>query len=48
MILRLRVVEGVSYRRIGELLGMPVGTVGTLLLRARRALAESLRRGTLS
>lgn len=47
-ILRLRVMEEMSYRRIGELMGMPVGTVGTLLLRARKALAESLRRGSVS
>lgn len=38
----LRHLEGWSYRQIGELLGMPVDTVETRLVRARRLLREML------
>lgn len=39
----LRYLEGLSYRQIAELLGMPVDTVETRLVRARRLLRETLR-----
>ena len=39
----LRHVEGWSYRQIGEVLSMPVDTVETRLVRARRLLREALR-----
>lgn len=41
----LRHVEGLSYAEIAELLGAPVDTVGTRLVRARRMLRERLSRG---
>ena len=36
-------VEGESYEAIAERLKVPIGTVATWILRARRALAEALR-----
>ena len=39
----LRHVEGWSYRQIGEVMSMPVDTVETRLVRARRLLREALR-----
>lgn len=39
----LRHVEGLTYARIGELLGIPAGTVAWSLHRARRSLRSSLR-----
>jgi RNA polymerase sigma-70 factor (ECF subfamily) len=39
----LREVEGLSYQEIADTLGIPVPTVKTRLLRARRALQEALR-----
>lgn len=38
----LRHLEDMSYQRIGELLGLPVDTVETRLVRARRLLREQL------
>jgi len=38
----LRHTEGMSYRQIGELLGLPPDTVETRLVRARRMLRERL------
>jgi len=38
----LREVEGLSYQDIADTLGVPVPTVKTRLLRARRTLAEAL------
>ena len=42
-VLHLREVEGWSYRRIADHYGVPVGTVETLLFRARRALRREFR-----
>ncbi len=39
----LRHVHGWSYREIGEVLDMPVDTVETRLVRARRQLREALK-----
>lgn len=39
----LRHLEDWSYARIGEALGLPVETVETRLVRARRLLRESLK-----
>lgn len=44
-VLVLRVAHGLSYRRIAETLGLPVETVETRLLRARRQLRRKLDRG---
>lgn len=41
--LRLFHVEGLGYREISERLEVPVGTVGTWVLRARQSLATTLR-----
>lgn len=38
--------EGKSYAEIAQKLGVPVGTVATWILRARRALAEHLTEGS--
>jgi RNA polymerase sigma-70 factor (ECF subfamily) len=38
-------VEELDYRAIAERLGVPIGTVGTWLLRGRRALARALETG---
>lgn len=40
----LRHLENWSYRQIGQTLGLPVDTVGTRLVRARRMLAETMER----
>lgn len=45
LLIRLFTVEGRGYREIAELLRMPIGTVGTLLARTRRRLAEALEDG---
>jgi RNA polymerase sigma factor (sigma-70 family) len=42
-VLHLREVEGWSYRHIADHYGVPVGTVETLLFRARRALRREFR-----
>ena len=39
----LRHVNGWSYRQIGELMGLPVDTVETRLVRARRQLRDALK-----
>jgi len=39
----LREIEGLSYARISEILGIPLGTVMSRLARARRILREMLR-----
>ena len=39
----LKHLEGLSYAQIGEVLGLPVDTVETRLVRARRLLREALR-----
>lgn len=41
----LREVEGLSYAEIAEALQLPVATVKTRLLRARRALEQAVRHG---
>jgi RNA polymerase sigma-70 factor (ECF subfamily) len=38
----LREVEGLAYAQIGDVLGVPVGTVMSRLARARRRLAQAL------
>lgn len=42
-VLVLREFEGLRYREIAELLGVPIGTVMSRLYDARRMLAESIR-----
>jgi RNA polymerase sigma-70 factor, ECF subfamily len=39
---RLWAIDGLSYQQISERLGIPLGTVGTRLLRARHAVREHL------
>jgi RNA polymerase sigma-70 factor, ECF subfamily len=41
-VVELRWVQGSSYQRISQKLGIPLGTVGTRLLRAHRRLRELL------
>ncbi len=41
----LREFEGLRYREIAELLGIPIGTVMSRLYSARKALAKTLREG---
>ena len=36
-------ITGVAYEEIGEILGKPVNTVGTLISRAKRSLSQSLK-----
>jgi RNA polymerase sigma-70 factor (ECF subfamily) len=42
-VLILRELEGMSYREIAEITGMPVGTVMSSLARARRCLGQALK-----
>ena len=42
--LLLRAVRGMSYRQIGDVLGVPVTTVETRLVRARRMVREEIER----
>ncbi len=44
-VLVLRAVRGLSYKQIGEILGVPVTTVETRLARARRMVRAELERG---
>ncbi len=41
----LRELEGLSYKEIGDVTGVPIGTVMSRLARARRRLQEALRDG---
>jgi RNA polymerase sigma-70 factor, ECF subfamily len=41
-LLVLRELEGLSYRELGEVIGIPTGTVMSGLSRARQALARAL------
>lgn len=43
LILQMRVLDGLRYREISVLLGLRVGTVASLLARARRTLADRLK-----
>jgi len=42
-VLVLRYYSDKSYEEIGEILGKPVNTVGTLISRAKRSLSQSLK-----
>lgn len=44
--LLLRAVQGMSYRQIGEVLGLPETTIETRIARGRRMLKEAAQRGT--
>jgi len=41
-LLVLRELEGLSYRELGEVVGIPIGTVMSGLSRARQALGRAL------
>jgi len=41
----LRELQGLTYAQIGDVLGVPIGTVMSRLARARRRLAQALGRG---
>jgi len=41
----LRELEGLSYKEIGDVTGVPIGTVMSRLSRARRRLQEALSAG---
>ncbi len=44
VVLELKEVEKLSYEQIAEIVGIPVGTVGSRLNKARRELREHLQR----
>lgn len=41
-VVALILIEGMGYREAGELLGLPIGTVSSRLVRGRKALLQSL------
>jgi RNA polymerase sigma-70 factor (ECF subfamily) len=41
-VLVLREIEDASYREIGEILGVPIGTVMSRLARARQSMRKAL------
>jgi len=45
-LLRLRELEGLSYRAMADTLGIPIGTVMSGLARARQAFREALAKQT--
>jgi RNA polymerase sigma-70 factor (ECF subfamily) len=45
-VVALIMIEGLGYREAAELLGLPIGTVSSRLVRGRNALMASLGRGT--
>jgi RNA polymerase sigma-70 factor (ECF subfamily) len=45
-VIALIMVEGLGYREAAELLGLPIGTVSSRLVRGRNALMASLGRGS--
>jgi RNA polymerase sigma-70 factor (ECF subfamily) len=45
-VVALIMIEGLGYREAAELLGLPIGTVSSRLVRGRNALVASLGRGT--
>ena len=44
-VVALIMIEGLGYREAAELLGLPIGTVSSRLVRGRNALLASLGRG---
>ena len=42
----LHAIEGLRYREVAEVLGVPLNTVKTLIRRARLTLAQAVRGGT--